>query len=119
VVEMRKELADKENVRSTFTGTFARFGTKNGYKGPITTVLLKDICDETGKPVTDHLWFNLTKGFAALNLHGGERIEFQARVRQYVKGYKGHIEERQWEAPLEVDYKLSYPTKMRIVLEVD
>ena len=64
---MRKALKKIEGIRSTFTGTFVRFGTKNGYKGIEHTVLLKDIKDSNGCIVTDHLWFNLTKGFKALN----------------------------------------------------
>jgi len=112
---MRKELAKMEDIRAVFTGVFVRFGEKNGYKGPVTTVLLKNVCDESGKIVTDHLWFNLTKGFAALDLKGGETVEFRARVKEYVKGYKGRVEERQWDAPLEADYKLSHPSKIRVI----
>jgi hypothetical protein len=114
---MREELSKMEEVRTVFTGTFVRFGTKNGFKGPMPTVLLKNVCAETGELVTDHLWFNLTKGFASLDLRGGEMIEFHARVKEYVKGYKGHVEERQWDAPLELDYKLSHPTKVRVITE--
>lgn len=112
---MRTELAKMEDVRGVFTGIFVRFGEKNGYKGPVQTVLLKDVCNESGKMVTDHLWFNLTKGFSAIDLKGGELIEFRARVKEYVKGYKGHVEERRWDAPLELDYKLSRPAKVRVI----
>ena len=112
---MRDELAKIEDVRAVFTGVFVRFGEKRGYKGPEPTILLKDVRDESGKVVTDHLWFNLTKGFAALNLKGGETVEFRARVKWYVKGYKGHVWEREIDAPLEDDYKLSHPTKICII----
>ena len=106
---MRDELAKIEGERSVFTGVFVRFGEKNGYRGPVTTVLLQNIHDATGKKVTDHLWFNLTKGFAALNLKGGEKIEFRARVKDYLKGYQGDET-----ALMEIDYKLSHPTKVHV-----
>jgi hypothetical protein len=112
---MRKNLARIDGVRGIFTGTFVRFGEKNGYKGPEPTVLLQHICDASGHEVTDHLWFNLTKGFAALDLHGGETVEFRARVKGYIKGYKGRNWEKSLEAPLTEDYKLSHPTKIRVV----
>lgn len=112
---MRKDLAKIDDVRGIFRGTFVRFGLKNGYKGTETTVLLKHVCDASGHEVTDHLWFNLTKGFAALDLRGGETVEFRARVKGYIKGYKGRDWEKSMEAPLTKDYKLTYPTKIRVV----
>ncbi len=115
MIPMREALAEMEEIRAVFTGTFVRFGEKNGYKGPVPTVLLKNVCDRTGKQVTDHLWFNLTKGFAALDLKGGELLEFRARVKCYTKGYKGRVWERSLDAPLEDDYKLSRPTKICII----
>jgi hypothetical protein len=111
---MRRELAKKEDIRDVFSGTFVRFGTKNGYKGPEPTVLLKEIHDISGKVVTSHLWFNLTKGFANLGpLVEGDVIEFRARVTQYIKGYQGRRDDVY--VPIEADYKLSRPTKLRVV----
>lgn len=52
---MRKNLTGYIEVRGTFTGTFIRKGMKNGYKGPLETILLGDIRDENGKVLTDHL----------------------------------------------------------------
>jgi len=111
---MRKELSKIEDVRATFTGIFVRFGEKNGYKGMVPTVLLKEVCDESGKQVCDHLWFNLTLGFDRLNLKGGELVEFKARVKRYIKGYQGRREDVY--VPIESDYKLSHPTKLRVVV---
>lgn len=112
----RKKLARLNGTRQRFIGTFERFGTKNGYKGPEPTVLLIDVKDgSTGKVVTDHLWFNLTKGFAALELQKGDKIAFDARVTEYEKGYKGRDWERQLEAPISSDYKLSFPTKIELI----
>ncbi len=75
------------------------------------TVLLKDICDAGGVIVCDHLWFNLTKAFALLNLQPGDRVQFDARVKKYVKGYFGRRDDV-FDKPAEVDYKLSHPTKV-------
>jgi len=34
-------------------------------------------------------------------------------IKEYYKGYAGYKEEVQWEKPIEQDYKLSHPTKIR------
>lgn len=96
--------------RHTFFGTFARYGTKNGYKGILKTVLLVDITNENKKIVTTHLWFNFTKGFEKLNLHPGDKIKFNGRVKPYVKGYFGRRIDVF--APIEMDYLIEYPTKI-------
>ncbi|MGO9387796.1 MAG: hypothetical protein ACLPWD_07100 [Methanobacterium sp.] len=100
----RKELGDNGEVRDTFIGTFERMGSKNGWFNQ-RTVLLKDIKNNEGKIITDHLWFNLTKGFQKLHLREGDIIQFDARVKAYVKGYN-KIDKK-------IDYKLSYPTKLK------
>lgn len=110
---LRQTLKALNTVRATFTGTFVRVGSKSGFKGPLPTVLLAEIRDTQGRIVTDHLWFNLTKGFAALHLHEGDQVMFDARVRSYEKGYKGH----RTDCPIRTDYHLSYPTRLRKVDE--
>ena len=109
---MRKDLKNiGSQDRHTYTGTFERFGIKKGYKGPITTVLLLNICDREGNVVTDHLWFNKTKGFTKVDLQQGDRVSFEARVGSYVKGYQGYREDIY--SDISLDYKLSYPTKIQ------
>ena len=109
---MRKDLRNiGSQDRYIYTGTFERFGIKNGYKGPITTVLLLNVCDKDGNVVTDHLWFNKTKGFAKVDLQQGDRVSFEARVDSYVKGYQGYREDVY--SDISIDYKLSYPTKIQ------
>ena len=110
---MRKDLRVISGERKGFSGTFVRFGLKSGWRGRTEkTVLLRDVCDaETGKVVADHLWFNLTQGFASLNMAEGEVVEFKARVRPYEKGYFGKREDV-FIAP-ELDYKLGYPTQFK------
>lgn len=84
---MRKELkmiGSKE--RHVFTATFIRFGFRDGYKGPVRTILLQDVL-LNGEVVTDHLWFDLTKGFKSADLLPGDVVELCARVSIYEKGY--------------------------------
>ena len=111
---MRNELKLLAGERNVFTGEFVRFGTKQGYKGIERTVLLKNIKNSLCEVVTDHLWFNFTKGFASIEsqLVEGVEVEFTARVKQYTKGYKGYRDDVY--KPIEVDYKLSHPTKIKI-----
>jgi hypothetical protein len=109
---IRKKLAAENGERKKFRATFARFGKKVNYKGYTeTTVLLTNIADaETGNVVADHLWFGYTAGFESANLMEGVIIEFEARVKEYAKGYvnkKIGINNRK------KDYKLSHPTKIR------
>ena len=112
---MRRALAAREEERATFTGTFERFGTKNGWQGrQDQTILLKDICDQSGTRVCDHLWMNATKAFGLLTLQTGDIVQFDARIKPYLKGYFGRREEV-WK-PIEVDYKLSHPTRVKKVM---
>lgn len=84
---MRKELKIiGSRERHVFTATFIRFGFRDGYKGPVKTILLQDVLLD-GKIVTDHLWFDLTKGFESADLLPGDVVEFCARVSIYEKGY--------------------------------
>lgn len=87
---MRKELKIiGSRDRHVFTATFIRFGFRDGYKGPVKTILLQDVLLD-GKIVTDYLWFDLTKGFESADLLPGDVVEFCARVSIYEKGYKGY-----------------------------
>lgn len=111
---MRDSLRKLDQVRKKFRGVFQREGRKtnwHGYAEP--TLLLRRITDETGKVVTDHLWFSKTKSFEALGkMEPGDVVEFEARITMYRKGYvnrRGNIDESS------IDYKLSRPTKLRII----
>jgi len=113
---MRKKLAAKNHFRGMFQGIFVRYGTKNGYKGPIKTVLLRQIQAVGGEIVSDHLWFNFTKGFEALGVcQEDDHIEFCARVKRYEKGYNGYRDDVY--CPIETDYKLSHPTQIKKIEE--
>ncbi len=110
---MRKALKNNEGIRGTFSATFVRMGSKVNYKGySEETILLRDVREKGAVDiVADHLWFSYTKGFQALKLTEGAKIEFDARVKQYSKGYvnnKYGINKRK------LDYKLSHPTRIKI-----
>jgi len=111
---MRRELAKQEGQRKRFRATFIRLGTKKSYQGySEETILLNRVIDtETGNAVTDHLWFTYTKGFQDARMKEGDTIEFDARVKEYKKGYVNRaygINNRKQ------DYKLSHPTRIAVV----
>lgn len=109
---MRSELKKVNGKRLKFSGLFERYGSKKNWHGyPETTVLLMQIRNELGEIVSDHLWFNLTKGFEALgSLNTGDKIIFEARSKPYTKGYVNY---REGIDNREVDYRLSHPTKFQ------
>ena len=114
----RDKLKERLGDRSRFKGTFDKYGLKSGWKGlPKVTLCLVDVKTMIGEePVTDHLWMNLTKGFKDLTkedeLLPGDLVAFDARVTPYEKGYKGNREGEWDEKPVEIDYRLSHPTKI-------
>lgn len=111
---MRKKLGSDFGVRKKFHAVFRRFGKKVGYSGHSEeTILLVHVRDaETGQVLTDHLWFKYTKGFERAGIRPGQKIEFEARIKAYKKGYvnrKYNIDQSR------ADYRLSHPTKIRMV----
>lgn len=109
---MRKELGKKEGERKKFSAIFSRLGKKMNYKGYTEeTILLTKVTDlETNTIVTDHIWFSYTKSFQSVELKEGIIVEFDARVKEYTKGYvntRYEIDKRK------KDYKLSHPTKVK------
>lgn len=111
---MRKQLSKDAGVRKKFTGVFSRLGKKvnhNGYSEE--TILMVSIKDaETGELVADHLWFSFTKGFEKLALVEGTQLAFEARVKQYRKGY---VNPRAGLTRRKSDFKLSHPTQIQII----
>lgn len=111
---MRNRLASNKEVRKKFHAVFRRFGKKVGFSGYTNeTVLLIDVRDaQTQEVLTDHVWFAYTRGFERIRLQPGVKVEFEARIKAYKKGYVNRrlaINERK------VDYKLSNPTRIIIV----
>lgn len=109
---MRKTLENlDDDNRYTFVATFERFGKKHGYMGEEKTVLLKDVkLEGTDKILTNHLWFNCTKGFEQAHLNSGDLVQFDGRIELYEKGYFGRREDVY--VPYSVDYKICRPTKI-------
>ena len=110
--QVRKALGVNEGKRGLYIWKFDRTGSKSGYKGRLDTVLLKDIKDETGHIVTDHQWFNMTKGFKQADLKHGDLVKFRATVKKSPKGYRGRREDV-FDKPIIADYYLSRPTNIR------
>ena len=111
---IRKRLKAQEGERKTFTASFTRFGKKTNYKGySEMTVLLTDVTDtETQERVADHLWFSYTQGFEKAGIKEGNTVQFDARVKEYTKGYVNkqlQINQRKR------DYKLSNPTRIKVL----
>jgi exonuclease VII large subunit len=107
---MRHELKKIDGERKRFFGTFKRYGEKTGYTGrKEITILLLEIKDEEGKIFTNHLWFNNTKQFQKFELKEGDILSFYARVKPY-----RHRSYDRWQ---ELDYKLSYPSKVEMINE--
>ncbi len=112
---MRNLLKKQAGRRGEFRGTVALFGTKTAFRGPdIPTVMLKDVKDETGEIVTEHLWMTVGKQLTCLNVQVGEEIIFAACVTPYEKGYKGRREDVS-DALRSIDDRLSTPTNIRRV----
>ena len=109
--QVRKALGVNEGKRGLYIWKFDRTGSKSGYKSRLDTVLLKDIKDETGRIVTDHQWFNMTKGFEQADLKLGDLVEFRATVKKYIKGYKGRREYIFYK-PKKADHMLSRPNNI-------
>jgi len=111
---MRNQLAKHDGTRKKFRGVFVRFGKKANYQGYTDmTILLTSIIDvETNQVVTDHLWFNYTKGFEDAGIKEGDVIEFEARIKEYKKGY---VNARAGIRNRSRDYKLSHPTQIKVI----
>ena len=113
---MRRELAKEEGKRKKFKAVFDRVGKKVNYKGySEETILLKNIIDiESQKIVADHVWFSYTQGFIKASLTTGESVEFEARVKEYRKGY---VNKNYKMDNSQKDFKLSNPTKIKKLRE--
>lgn len=113
---MRKLLAKDAGERKKFRAVFTRFGKKINYKGHSEmTVLLTSVKDvETNQVVADHIWFAYTTGFEKASLTESALIQFEARIKEYSKGY---VNKQYGINNRKRDYKLSHPTKIKVVKE--
>lgn len=100
---MRKLLKELEGKRMVFIGDFVKVSGKKEHSGAGPAILVRNIKNQAGQLLADHLWIDYCAEVDALQLQEGEQIIFRARVGQYHKGKKGQL----------VDYKLHHPTKMQ------
>lgn len=109
---MRKELAAQQGLRKKFKAVFSKIGKKKNFKGySEDTILLTHITDvASGKVVAYHVWFAYTTGFEKAFLKEGDWLEFEARVKEYRKGYVNRDLKINRQT---MDYKLSHPTKIK------
>ena len=106
---MREQLRKYYGQRLRFTATVDRFGKKKGYKGrTLITILLENVI-HSGEEVTDHLW--MTAGKWSKYLEEGDTFSFNARVMQYLKGYRWHDDDN----PMEIDFRLVRPTVIEVI----
>jgi len=117
-----KELGTQTRFR--FSGKFVKYGFK--YKDyrkthAAPTILLQEITllKDTDKIlITDHLWFNLTKGFKKLGiLQKNELVSFNGRITKYTKGYQGYRDDIK--KPIIIDYGIERPTKITLDQAID
>ena len=109
----RAKLGRLNGQRLRFEARVERFGTKSAYRGPdVLTLMLRDVIrHDTRELVTSHLWF--TAGKWSSDLKEGDLIEFDARVTEYAKGYRGRREDVLSDVTL--DYHLARPTRVVVV----
>ena len=111
---MRNELKRiGSEERHTFTAVVEKFSLKNGFRGlPLRTILLTSVkCGE--EYVANHVWLTCGKRFYSAILLPGDLIQFDARIKEYEKGYKGKREDVY--KPIKKDFCLSYPTKIKVL----
>lgn len=102
---MREKLAPLVGKRFRFRATYSRraLHTRGGYG--VERCLFHDVVDAlSGSEMTDHVHFDLAQWNR--NLQPGDRIEFDATVSAYVKGY---YDDRR------LDYKLTRPSRVRLL----
>jgi hypothetical protein len=114
---VRRELLRREGERFRVMAIFERFGTKTDWKGrKETTLLLRDVRDAaSGEPLTAHIWFTSGKTWVRLGLQPGDTVAFDARVSQYVKGWRGRKAEASGALPPTIDYRLERPTTAAVI----
>lgn len=110
---MRTKLKALEGQKLRFRAEVKGFGTKS-----FRTILCQTVCliniKKAGESqiLCDHVWLTVGATLSKLNLSPGDVLEFTARVCSYRKGYRNprkRIDQRK------IDYKLTNPTKARIL----
>ncbi|GAB6283978.1 MAG: hypothetical protein STSR0009_01770 [Methanoregula sp.] len=104
---MRTGLQSLEGKKGTFIATFCRRDSFPTTQGWMRKVLLKHIQDGKHNPVTDHVSVTDRNSLELMGfLKDGDLIAFSARIRKYLRGYKGEDIDLRLKHPLSVDYML-------------
>lgn len=115
-MNMRKNLEKRFNQRLRWKGIVEKFGKKWGYHGyqELTVLIINITCisEKMDEIITDHIWMTVRKLFEKIEISPGDIIEFDARVSAYSKGNR---DEETGEYFRSMDYKLSFPTKIKII----
>jgi len=113
---MRINLQGCVGRRMTFTGLFWQYGAFCNRRGAGRTILLRAVRDLNGKEFADHVWINYTAGFDIIGeFQRGDLVQFEATVSEYVRGYLGEKIEDRLKHPLQIDYRLKYPRKVKLL----
>lgn len=108
---MRKELGVRVGDRRRFRGRVERFGKLPQRRTP--TIMLQDVVfADSSEYATDHIWFK--KGKAWDRIRHGDVVEFDARIAEYEKGWRGR-KPKPGAPPPSDDYLLQRPTKVQVV----
>ena len=105
---MRKKLKKFKGQRLKFCGTIDKF-SKKYYKHHEKTVLclINVTLAHNAECITDHVWMNMTEDLKRLKPKVGDKIKFNARVKEYWKGYVNDDNPYQ-----ERDFRLDRPTNI-------
>lgn len=100
----------------TVVAIYSGMGTRRVGRREFRTVLIRDVREaSTGALLTDHLWFNRGNIWRKARLLPGDVVEFEARSIEYRPGHWGPDLVRRLENPPRVDYKLTAPSKVRLI----
>lgn len=111
---MRTSLQGLDGKRVSMTAVFWKYGTFRGRGCVARTILLKNIRDEQGNILADHVWINYTAGFDSVGVfRPGDVVKFTAQVSSYIKGYCGENIEGRLMNPIKWDYRLKYPRNVQ------
>ena len=97
---MREQLAVRDQERFRIVAKVEKYSYRPGWRFREPTILLTDVRDaNTGKLLTDHLWFK--SGLWSRGCRVGDTISFDARVSSYKKN-KGRKKDWNMQRPTKV-----------------
>ena len=113
----RTALKKREGQTIEVTAVFSRNGTRTEKTCTYQTALLLDVRDaDTGELLTDHLWFNAGNTWQKTEISPDDTVRFKARAIEYRTGYWGPSKMRRREDPPRVDYKLTPPRNLEVIM---